>query len=428
MTERWLFGALVAGALLGVAALAAERVAGWFGLPRRWIWAAAMAGSLLLPVVALAAPGLLPSIQLPAWTGGPRAQAPGQGNVVAGGSGADGASIGAAGASPSRLPDAFGVAWLAASLATLGALAWSQRRLRAMCGACVERRVDGTRVRVSESAGPMVLGLLRPEIVVPRWALEPQEDCSLIVRHEREHVQAADPWLLALASLAVAALPWSPALWWQHRRLRLAVETDCDARVVAAGANRRRYGRVLLGTAARPLLLPTPSLTWGGPRSHLERRICALTAQRPRHRVLRAIPFAVVAGAGVAAACGAVSDTPHEADTREAVTRAEPRVDARSGLQGRVSAVKVTADGYTELTLEQDASKRVWTWLIAPPGPLGPNGADARSGLPARGGGLRVGDVILRLLGPGYPGASYVRVIRDGEVRDVRAVPDRPAP
>jgi hypothetical protein len=134
----------------------------------------------------------------------------------------------------------------------------------------------------------------------------------------------------------------------------------------------------------------------------------------------------VIAGAGVAAACGAVSDTPHEADTQEAVTRAEPRVDARSRLQGRVSAVKVTADGYTELTLEQDASQRVWTWVIAPPGPPGPNGEDARSGLPAAGAGLRVGDVILRPLGPGYPDASYVRVIRDGEVRDVRAAPDRP--
>jgi hypothetical protein len=270
--------------------------------------------------------------------------------------------------------------------------------------------------------------------VVPRWALDPPEECGLIVRHEREHVRAGDPWLLALASLAVAALPWSPALWWQHRRLRLAVETDCDARVVAAGANRRRYGRVLLGTAARPLLLPVPSLTWGGPRSHLERRIRALTARPPRHRILRAIPFAAVACAGVAAACGAVSGNPHEAETRSepraAVARPEPRVDAprrMMGLQGRVSAVNVMADGSTRITLAPDPSTaQVWTWVIPPPRPLGPNGADARPNPPAGEVGLRVGDVILRWLGPGYPGASDFRVVRDGEMRDVRVAPDRP--
>src|SRR5262249_58279568 len=30
----------------------------------------------------------------------------------------------------------------------------------------------------------------------------------------------------------VGALPWNVALWWQRSRLRLAVEMDCDARVL----------------------------------------------------------------------------------------------------------------------------------------------------------------------------------------------------
>jgi hypothetical protein len=305
-----MLGALAAGALLGLAALAADAVAGWFGLPRRWVWAAAMAGSLLLPAVAMAAPGLLPAVRLPsvrfpAWPRSPRAPVPGQGNGAAPGVVAreDDAPAPSAG----TLPGAFGVAWLAASLATLGALAWGQRRLRAACGPCTERHVAGTRILVSERAGPMVLGVLDPEVVLPRWALDSPEECGLIVRHEREHVVAGDPWLLALASLAVAALPWSPALWWQHRRLRLAVETDCDARVLAAGASAHRYGRLLLSTATRPSMLPISALAWGGPSSHLERRILAMTARRPRHRMLRAIPLATLACAGAAAACGVAS-------------------------------------------------------------------------------------------------------------------------
>src|SRR5688572_27616739 len=60
MTVRWMIGSLVAGVLLALAAVAAEPVAAWFRLPRRWIWAAAMAGAVLLPLAAVGAPELLP--------------------------------------------------------------------------------------------------------------------------------------------------------------------------------------------------------------------------------------------------------------------------------------------------------------------------------------------------------------------------------
>ena len=88
---------------------------------------------------------------------------------------------------------------------------------------------------VSDRAGPLVLGLLDAQIVLPRWTLDEPDECRLIVRHEREHVRAGDPWLLALGAVAVAAVPLSPALWWQHRLLRLAVETTRDTHVLAAG-------------------------------------------------------------------------------------------------------------------------------------------------------------------------------------------------
>jgi hypothetical protein len=62
MITMWLFRTLLVGVLRGVAALAAERVTGWFGGPRRWVWVSAMLGSIGIPVLALRAPAALPEL------------------------------------------------------------------------------------------------------------------------------------------------------------------------------------------------------------------------------------------------------------------------------------------------------------------------------------------------------------------------------
>jgi BlaR1 peptidase M56/PDZ domain len=218
----------------------------------------------------------------------------------------------------------MGLAWLAASLALLGCVAWSYRRLDAVAGGCVASRVEGVRVLVSERAGPMVVGVVHPELVLPRWVLQaPAEERRLIVWHEREHVAGGDPWLLLLATLAVALMPWSPALWVQHRRLRLALETDCDARVLASGASRRLYGQALLRTATHPFSLPVLAPAWGERTSHLRQRIDAMTAKPPSRRLLRAFPLCVLAAALFAVACDVASKGISSAGTRTAAQVAD---------------------------------------------------------------------------------------------------------
>ncbi|HEX6751044.1 MAG TPA: M56 family metallopeptidase [Longimicrobium sp.] len=439
MTIAWMLGAAAAGVLLSLAGLAAERIAAWFQLPRRWAWAAALGASLLLPLVALAAPGVLPQFHLPSAppSGDPQPQAAGPVAALPSAPQETAPDV-----APRSLPAGVLAGWLAASLAIVAALGMTQRRLRAACGALEPRRVDREPVFVSGHAGPMVLGVIEPRIVLPRWAVDgPEDELRLIVRHEREHVRAGDPWLLVLSALAVAAMPWSPALWWQHRRLRLAVETDCDARVLARGESIERYGRVLLRTAGRGSFLMAGAVAWGSRSSHLEWRILAMTMKPPRNRLGRAVPLAGIALALVAAACGAASrggpDAPEPIDMRP---DAAPLFGYHEGrLYGdfplddtRRLVVNAPDPARGKLGLGWRYGDEPRTRNSPPPTVL-PTVTSVTPGFPAEAAGVRAGDVLVSvngrdarepwLFGSRAPGTAYtVRIRRAGAERNLRLV------
>ncbi len=173
----------------------------------------------------------------------------------------------------------------------------------------------GQHVRVSPHVGPAVIGLIRPEIVVPRWMLDSDADANhLVVMHEKEHRDAHDPLLLAAMWALVALIPWHPGAWYCLARTRLAIELDCDARVVKRGASLRTYAQLLVQQAR--VRLNAPSHIWLGatsllePSSHLERRLNAMIRpdmnsrlQRPVARYLRSLSCLAIVSTLAVAAC-----------------------------------------------------------------------------------------------------------------------------
>lgn len=147
-------------------------------------------------------------------------------------------------------------AWLVASVmlvvwgvATAARVAVLLHRSRKSRGG-QQQTVDGVSVLVTDSIGPATVGVLKSKVVVPRWVLAlPGVQRNYVLRHEEEHRRSHDSLLLFVASLTLLLTPWNLALWWQLRRLRLAVEMDCDNRVVSALGNAPAYGELLFRVA-----------------------------------------------------------------------------------------------------------------------------------------------------------------------------------
>lgn len=370
MILGWMIYALIVSGLATGAALAAERALRLYGRPGRWAWAAALAVSVGLP----AAAWLLPA------GGAAGAGAAGSAGgvlalpIVAAGGEAAWAALTAGSRAFSWAPGLdtllLGL-WGGSAAATLAYAFRSAFRLREERRGWSPGTVDGVPVLLSEGRGPAVVGLLRGRIVLPRWIDElGAEARRVVLLHEREHLRAGDHRLFALAAAGPLLLPWNPFLWWGLRRLRLAMECDCDARVVSRGVAPAAYGRSLLHVGAR-----LSGVAWGvagfaEPKTFLERRVETMTERRSKWRGPKAAAAAAAAAGLLFLACEAVPPVEPQA-TIEAVEAVEGGDGAPSflpydtppRLQNASEVQEALRTGYPVSLKEQGVGGTVVLWL-----------------------------------------------------------------
>lgn len=216
------------------------------------------------------------------------------------------------------------------------------------------------RVRIAPTIGPLVLGIVRPEIIVPRWVLDrSREEQRVILAHETAHVEARDPVLLTVVCALVALVPWNPGFWLMLSRLRLAIEVDCDTRVLRGGVSARSYSSLLVDVAERatPLRLAVTALA--DDSSHLHQRILAMHPRRPSHPFLRGVSVALIGVAALLAACEAKMPTAAQLD----------RMDARSA-EGSARSLGLVSDSSVKwfvngVATSADAAKQIVADSIA---------------------------------------------------------------
>ncbi|MGV3710259.1 MAG: TonB family protein [Gemmatimonas sp.] len=293
MIAAWMFGSILFALLLFIAAYAVERALRSTGRATRLPWAFSLAAAIVWP---FAAPFIITLPAEPAsvvTTAEPlRQQSP---NALA--MPAPSVDWGA------RVETVLLCVWLTLTVVMLVRLVLAARALRQITATAKPERIDDEDVLVTDALGPAVVGLWKPRIAVPEWFL--QLDSSLrrvVLRHEREHCDSRDPQLVWLASVAVAIMPWNPGVWMLSRRLRLALEIDCDSRTLRGQPDTRTYSQLLLLIAQRQSGYPLASML-AESNSHLRRRITAMQMTPLRKPAVRVVLFTGIAAGAVAAAC-----------------------------------------------------------------------------------------------------------------------------
>ncbi len=336
MTAVWMAWGVAVAALLGGAAVGAEAVCRSLGRSGRWAWGVAMVAAVALMVAApwwqASRPALDGTLVVEASVAAGAAsssRAASLGAAVAAVrsawrgavAGARGGLVLAARRIPARADRWLEAGWLALSLLALLLLLATHWRLGRERESWPLRDVDGVRVRVSPRSGPAAIGWLRAEIVIPEWVLLlERERRSVALAHEVEHVRARDPLLITLGWFLAVALAWNPVVWWMLSRLRLAVEVDCDARVLGRGVGAASYGSLLIDFAGRRsgLGLSAAALLTG--TSQLERRIRAMKPTFTRTGATFAATLGGLALLAVVAACDAGLPTAAEVENMDATT------------------------------------------------------------------------------------------------------------
>ena len=222
------------------------------------------------------------------------------------------------------------VVWICASTVLMLGLAGGLLRLHRRARRWRRGTVEGTEVLVTDDFGPALLGLRASKVVLPErvMAMDPAV-LRVVCAHEVEHRTARDAWLLALGAFLVTLMPWNAALWWKVRRLREAIEIDCDARVLRRGVSKREYGTVLLDLATGPLHPAGVMPAFAQPVSVLERRLTMMISGVRRKGVVAMTASATCAVLLGIAACETSAPTQTTAEIRPPISEALELLDGQ---------------------------------------------------------------------------------------------------
>lgn len=326
MIAVWMLYATAMASMFAMAGVLGEWVLANIGKPRRFAWLAALNGCALLLATAVFTGGGASNIRnIPAVPVFRIATALPNLNSSPTVGGRTIVSRAASNLPSLDLP--LLVIWIAASLFLLIVFTTSYSQLVLRRRQWRHSLINGVPVHISHDVGPAVFGWLRYSIVIPAWVSQLSiEEQKLVVLHEQEHARSADPAGILIGFLLVALVPWNLPFYFMLQRLRLAIELDCDGRVLAVTSGRQMYANLLIGVSERTLGSNASLAALLESSSALAKRIDAITKSSTPRPQWQTSAAAIVGCVLLVAAC----QTPRPRSSR---SRADLIAELVSSLQ-----------------------------------------------------------------------------------------------
>jgi hypothetical protein len=347
----WMVYVLLVSALLAGAAYVGERASLARKAPTRWLWGLCISASLIAPTAISTLAVQLPDVSSLLGQGGTSHIVPLR--QITAGARAPSAWLIASAGKVSAMPGLDSLiigAWGLTSLALILAVVVHSVRLLSRKRRWEIARVSGAEVFVAEDIGPAVVGLLGPRIVVPRWLLGASAaEQALVIAHEQSHLEANDAQVLAAAVLMICLMPWNLPMWWALRRLRHAIEIDCDARVLRRGHAVGTYGAALIMVGARQSSHFAVVAGMSESKSFLEKRIETMISKRSKYAWASAAALACLGSVLVASAAEVSPPAPAATEAVHKQIAVDPQI-----LQKYVGAYKFSDEAVLTVTRTGD--------------------------------------------------------------------------
>lgn len=202
-------------------------------------------------------------------------------------------------------------------------------------------RTNVLRCKVTDPAYPLVIGAVRPSILLPAASAEwPEGRVRSVLQHELGHVTRLD-WLSQSFAHWICAVYWlNPFVWYAASRLRAEAEIAADDFVLSHGAAPADYASDLLAVAQslrpRRRLLTIPGVP-AMKSSKIETRLRFILSNTRSHRGATGVEL--IAAAALAASllvpltvfqAGSAAKQPQAATAQKTAPAKGPKVKVRT--------------------------------------------------------------------------------------------------
>jgi len=202
---------------------------------------------------------------------------------------------------------------------------------------------------------PMVIGWIRPVILVPAAALAGMDPAALeaVLAHELAHVRRHDYLVNLMQSMVEALFFYHPAAWWVSRQIRTERENCCDDAAVEVCGDPILYARALERLEdLRQSLEPNPGLALAANGGILMNRIKRLILPNlPPSPLGRAGLLAVLAvtALGAASSLGLHQEAaPKAPDAAPKVEKKTLRIERKAELEAKTKAFEAKAEAFAK--------------------------------------------------------------------------------